>query len=72
VTLAYTYTKTYTLLDAWAERPADPGGATCAVDGKDIPPGEVHYYVTQLGRDENGREQPVCWRHVRPDDGPLR
>lgn len=33
---------------------------------------EVCYSVTELERDENGREPWVCWRHVRPDDGPIR
>lgn len=32
---------------------------------------EVCYYVTQLGRDADGHEQAVCWRHVRPDQGPI-
>jgi hypothetical protein len=33
---------------------------------------EVCYYVTELPHDHTGREQAVCWRHIRPDDGPLR
>jgi hypothetical protein len=71
MTIRVTHTKTYTLMDAWAQCIADDDGATCAVDAKDIPAGEVYYYVTQLDRDENGNEQPVCWRHVRPNEGPL-
>lgn len=38
-----------------------------------LEPNEVCYAVTQLGRRPDGRgEQWVCWRHVRPDDGPVR
>jgi hypothetical protein len=29
------------------------------------------YAVTQYPRDERGREQWVCWRHVRPGAGPV-
>jgi len=29
------------------------------------------YFVAEMPRDEYGREQAVCWRHVRPDKGPL-
>ena len=51
-------------MDAWAERPADET-TTCAIDPlHTIPVGEVYYYVTELDRDENDNEQPVCWRHV--------
>lgn len=67
--MAATCTKTYAIMDAWAERPADVE-VPCAVCAKDIPVNEVYYYVTQLDRDESGREQPVCWRHIHPDRGP--
>lgn len=45
----------------------------CAVDDCDqsLLPRQECYAVTQLERDENGREQWVCWRHVRPDGGPI-
>lgn len=36
---------------------------------------ETVYAVTALGREDAnpGRSEPwVCWRHVRPDDGPIR
>jgi hypothetical protein len=32
---------------------------------------ETCYAVTELPRGVDGREQWVCWRHVRPDDGPI-
>lgn len=66
-----THVRTYALMDGWAQRPANAGGEICAVCDKDIPAGELLYYVVQLDRDENGREQPVCWRHVYPDEGPA-
>ncbi len=66
-----TYVKTYALMDAWAQTfPRVPDGP-CAVCEEPIPGKEVCYYVTQLDRDEDGHEQPVCWRHIRPDEGPL-
>lgn len=65
-----TYVRTYALMDAWASRPADAEGADCAVCDEHVPAGEVYYYVTQLDRGGDGREQPVCWRHVHPDEGP--
>lgn len=68
--ITVTHTRTYALMDAWAQRPAEKEGATCDACTKGIPAGELYYYVTQLDRDENGREQPVCWRHVHPDEGP--
>lgn len=43
--------------------------AKCA---KPLLPDETCYAVTQLERGEDGHEQWVCWRHVRPDDGPVR
>ena len=83
-----THTRTYALLDAWAETlPWDcPNHAAhthahnptvnqpCAIVdcGEPLLARESCYLVTQLDRDEQGREQYVCWRHVRPDDGPIR
>lgn len=89
--LTRTYTKTYALMDPWAEttpwdclvRETGCISAThdhnpmvdqpCAAPQCDelLKIGETCYAVTQLDRDENGREQWVCWRHVRPDDGPI-
>lgn len=89
--LTRTRTRTYTLLDAWAETlPWDclirdtgcvsrthdhtpMANAPCAIPdcGEPLKPGEVCYAVTQLDRDEHGREQWVCWRHIRPDNGPI-
>lgn len=45
----------------------------CAVDDcrEPLRDGETCYAVTQLGRRPDGSEQWVCWRHVRPDDGPI-
>lgn len=67
-----THTKTYTLMHAWAQTFVDDVTA-CSVElcQKPMLPGEVVYYVTELDRDENGREQPVCWRHIHPDSGPV-
>lgn len=79
-----THTRTYTLLDAWASTlPWTCGTAghthspmanqVCAIEDcmQLLKAGEECYYVTQLDRDEHGNEQAVCWRHVRPDDGPV-
>lgn len=73
--------KIYPLMDPWAEStPISTGtnggprvGDPCCVVhcDKTLQKGEVYYYVTELGRDTNGNEQPVCWRHVRPDKGPI-
>ncbi|MFD7999950.1 hypothetical protein [Streptomyces mirabilis] len=80
-----THTKTFELLDAWAE--TTPW--TCRAEGHDHSPmanqpcaigrcgelllrNEVCYAVTALERGGDGHEQWVCWRHVRPDDGPIR
>ncbi len=84
--LTRTYTKTYALMDAWAStlpwEPCDKPGHNhspmvdqpCAVEDcrEPLKAREECYYVTQLGRDADDREQAVCWRHVRPDEGPLR
>lgn len=82
--ISRTHTKTYVLLDAWASttpvtREGWPNwkgprvGDVCAVDGCDeqLRADEECYYVTQLERREDGSEPAVCWRHVRPDDGPV-
>lgn len=96
VVLTRTYTKTYTLLNAWASTtPADYGhmprpGDPCAVPscGEQLRADEVVYAVTESGgpdapeavpcrygplmTDRCGHaEQWVCWRHVRPDGGPI-
>jgi hypothetical protein len=46
----------------------------CAIDrcAEPLLRGETCYAVTQLERLPNGHEPWVCWRHVRPDDGPIR
>jgi len=46
----------------------------CAIGrcGEPLLAGETCYAVTQLERGEDGHEQWACWRHVRPDDGPIR
>jgi len=85
MTLTRTHTKTYALLDAWAEttpHACEPGcakphahvGDECAAEQCDEPllAHETCYAVTQLDRDTNGREPWVCWRHIRPDHGPIR
>jgi hypothetical protein len=69
--LTHTFVRTHTLMDAWAETWPTAEDIPCAVCGEPIPAREVCYYVTQLGRDEHDREQHVCWRHVRTDQGPL-
>ncbi len=66
-----TYVKTYALMDAWASAFPRISDGPCAVCEEPILGKEVCYYVTQLDRDEDGNEQPVCWRHIRPDMGPL-
>jgi hypothetical protein len=80
-----THTKTYALMDAWAstlpwEDCGTPGhrhspmiDQPCAIENcrKPLKAREECYYVTQLGRGDNGNEQAVCWRHIRPDDGPI-
>lgn len=45
----------------------------CAVDSCHEPlrEDETCYAVVELGR-IGDREQWVCWRHVRPDEGPIR
>jgi hypothetical protein len=83
--LTRTHTKTYALMDAWASTlpwTCDTAGHThspmadqpCAIKDchEPLKANEQCYYVTQLDRDEQGNEQAVCWRHVHPDDGPIR
>lgn len=83
--LTRTYTKTYALLDAWAStlpwedcgevdhRHSPMVNQACAVEDcrEPLKAREECYYVTQLDRDADGNEQAVCWRHVRPDQGPI-
>lgn len=79
--LTRTYTKTYALLSAWAStfpwtctdhNHSPLVGDLCAVEDcrESLVAGEECYYVTELPR-RNGVEQAVCWRHVRPDGGPI-
>jgi len=86
--LTRTHTKTYTLLDPWAQTDVIPldtpglwghareGDLCCAEQcGETLVAGEVVYAVIELGRGDAlpGRGEPwVCWRHVRPDEGPLK
>lgn len=79
-----THTRTYVVLDPWAQ--TIPHACAAGCDKPHVHPGdpcdapqcneplkanEVCYAVTQLNRDVNGRERWVCWRHVRPDQGPI-
>jgi hypothetical protein len=82
-TLTRTYTKTYALLDAWAQSfPWDcrARSTSCASKTHDHSPmvGDV---CAVESCDEPIREREscymvvqvegwVCWRHVHPDDGP--
>ena len=78
--LTCTHTKTYAELSAWASTlPWGSGdhspivGDLCAEERCDEPllADEVCYAVTELPK--AGEQQPwVCWRHVRPDDGPIK
>ncbi len=83
-TLTRTYTKTYALLSAWAstlpwvcETPGHQhspmAGQPCAVEDcrEPLKAREECYYVVELDRDAEGNEPAVCWRHVRPDEGPI-
>jgi hypothetical protein len=64
--ITHTYTKTYTLLDPWASTlPLVEGKCAVKNCGKPLRLREECYGVTQL-------EGWVCWRHIRPDDGPIR
>ena len=95
--LTRTYTKTFTLLNAWASTtPADYGnmpraGDPCAVPscGQPLVANEEVYAVIEIGGPDAPEPAPclhgplttaecghpcgqwVCWRHVRPDDGPV-
>lgn len=82
-----TYTRTYALMGAWAEttpvardhkstyQGAREGDPCCAPQCEELlRAGETVYAVTELGREDAnpGRGEPwVCWRHVRPDEGPI-
>lgn len=88
VVLTHTYTKTYALLHAWAQTDALPrdypghrehareGDLCCAEQcGELLVAGDVVYAPIELDRSDAqpGRGEPwVCWRHIRPDAGPLR
>ena len=80
-----THTKTYALLDAWAEttpHACEPGcskphahvGDPCDAPqcNERLNAEESCYAVTELERDAKGREPWVCWRHIQPDTGPTR
>lgn len=85
--LTRTYTKTYAVMSAWAsttphDRKDCPNpcpavhahvGDECAVPDCDhvLRSREECYSVTELPHEGPG-ELWVCWRHVRPDDGPIR
>lgn len=83
MTITRTYTRTYARLNAWAS--TMPWACTqaghwhtprvdqpCAVDDcrKPLKAREEVYYVVELPR-VDGVEPAVCWRHVRPDHGPI-
>lgn len=85
-----TYTKTFALMDAWAEKTPSAclvRDTTCRQDVHEHHPmvndpcavedcaeplliDQTIYAVTHLPM-VDGHEQWVCWRHVRPDDGPV-
>jgi len=83
--LTRTHTKTYALMNAWASTlPWEPcgkpwhrhtpmAGQLCAVGDcrEPLKAREECYYVLELPTGEDGAEQAVCWRHVRPDEGPI-
>jgi hypothetical protein len=83
--MTHTYTRTFNLLDPWAETtpwdncpPGCPGphchpGELCAVPdcGNLLRAREACYAVVELPSDTR-RLAWVCWRHVRPDQGPVR
>jgi len=48
-------------------------GDPCAFDGCDEPllVDEECYFVAGVPQDPWGRHRAVCWRHVRPGEGPL-
>ncbi len=86
--ITVTRTRTWELLHAWAETTPvpenEPGhykgarvGDLCTWPpcGEHFRPGETVYSVTEQDRSDAlpGRTEPwVCWRHVRPDEGPLK
>jgi len=83
-----THTKTYTLMGPWAEttphrrnaanfeRAAREGDPCCAPQCDELlRADEVVYAVVELEREDAnpGRGEPwVCWRHVRPHEGPVK
>jgi hypothetical protein len=83
-----TYTKTYTIMDAWAQtvphakddprfpQAAREGDPCCAPQCDEVlRADEVAYAPVHLDRAmaNPGRGEPwVCWRHIRPDQGPIR
>lgn len=85
--LTHTRTRTYTLMHAWAETTVSTGDTPgvphaareddpCCAPRCDelLVAGETAYSPIELGREHAalGRREPwVCWRHIRPDDGPL-
>lgn len=87
-----THTKTFNLLNAWAETTPwdclirETGCISkthdhspmvndeCAWGGCDelLREREVCYAVIELKRAPGAKHEPwVCWRHVRPDEGPI-
>lgn len=87
MTLTRTHTKTRVILNAWAETtpvsedsPSHYKGArvgdqcTWPPCGEHLRAGETVYSVVEQDRADAlpGRNEPwVCWRHIRPDEGPL-
>lgn len=83
-----THTKTFVTYGAWAEttphkrdapgfdRAAREGDPCCEPQcDEHLRADEVVYAVVELGREDAnpGRNEPwVCWRHVRPDQGPVK
>ncbi len=83
-----THTKTFAIYNAWAEttphKRDEPGFGKAAREGDPccepqcgelLRADEVVYAVVELDREDAnpGRGEPwVCWRHVRPDEGPLK
>lgn len=85
MTLTHTFTRTYALMDAWAETTPHACAPGCTKphahvgDWCDAPQcdeqlvaHEACYSPVELDRAASGREPWVCWRHIRPDDGPIR
>ena len=48
-------------------------GDPCAACGEPLLEYEACYSVIEIRQAADARHPPwVCWRHVRPDDGPVR